>query len=960
MIAARHRWFVVLVLVCSAAAAGAGDRPLTFLDLMQFRQIDGTVISADGSWVAYVLDPDRGDGEVVVRSTVSQTEYRIERGAAPAISRDGRWAVAAITPTLQEREKAAEGRGRKKGRDKDGGEDADKPKKGLSIVNLADGGEVRIDEVESFALSDDGRWLAYQMYQPEDDESEEKTPAGEERAEPDADGDEEKKKLGTALTLRELATGSETTIEYVKEFAFAENAAMLAVSISAPDGEGNGVRLLDRRGEAPSELDLHAAVHGRYTELTWAEDVDSLAFVAAVDGEDGEPGDAEVRVWTGAGEARRVASKEDAPEGFTVPSANELVWSRDGARLFFGFKPGSETETETETDTEPETDTETDTEEAPFDPYDVEAILEDRGVDVWHWNDPRIIPNQKERWEEHEKDRVYRAVVHMEDGRVVALADLAMPEVETTGNPRFALGRSDLPYLRESTWNGQFADLYAVDLETGERRMAARRLAGGWDAPTGSLSPDGAFILFYDAGDWRLFDTAAGTARNLTADLPVSFADEDWDYPADPPGYGHSEWLADGSAVMIYDKYDIWRVPAAGGAPICLTAGRGRNEGIVFRIVDLDLDDDTIESDAVLLLSAYSDRLKHDAFYSPASGGELRKLYGDGAHRLHVIAKAEDTEDLVFTRERYDEFPDLWATNLEFEAPKKLSDANPQIADFAWGAAELVEWATADGTPLQGVLIKPGNYEPGKRYPVLVYYYRFFSQRLHEFNEPVVNHRPSFPVYASSGYAVFLPDIRFEIGRPGPSAVECLTSGIEHLVELGVADPDAVGLHGHSWSGYQTAFVVTRTDIFAAAVAGAPVANMTSAYSGIRWGTGLARQFQYERSQSRIGGSLWQAPELYIENSPVFYADKISTPLLIQFGDEDEAVPWTQGIELYLACRRLDKDCIMLQYRGEPHHLKEYANKLDYSIKMKEFFDHHLRGEPAPKWMTDGVPYKGK
>jgi dipeptidyl aminopeptidase/acylaminoacyl peptidase len=290
----------------------------------------------------------------------------------------------------------------------------------------------------------------------------------------------------------------------------------------------------------------------------------------------------------------------------------------------------------------------------------------------------------------------------------------------------------------------------------------------------------------------------------------------------------------------------------------------------------------------------------------------------------------------------------------------RLTDVNPQIADFAWGEAELVEWATDDGTELQGVLITPDGWKPGTRLPVLVYYYRFFSHRLHLFNEPVVNHRPSFPVYASSGYAVFLPDIRFEVGRPGPSAVECLTSGIDHLVEIGVADPDAVGLHGHSWSGYQTAFVVTQTDIFAAAVAGAPVSNMTSAYSGIRWGTGLARQFQYEKSQSRIGGSLWETPELYIENSPVFFADRISTPLLIQFGDEDEAVPWTQGIELYLACRRLDKNCIMLQYRGEPHHLKQDANKLDYSIKMKQFFDHHLRGEPAPGWMTDGVPYRGE
>jgi dipeptidyl aminopeptidase/acylaminoacyl peptidase len=272
----------------------------------------------------------------------------------------------------------------------------------------------------------------------------------------------------------------------------------------------------------------------------------------------------------------------------------------------------------------------------------------------------------------------------------------------------------------------------------------------------------------------------------------------------------------------------------------------------------------------------------------------------------------------------------------------------------------LVNYEAADGTKLQGVLIKPGNYQPGESYPVLVYYYRFFTQRLHEFNQVVVNHRPCFPYYASNGYAVFLPDIRFEVGHPGSAATRCLLPGIEKIVEMGVADPKAIGLHGHSWSGYQSAFVITQTDAFACAIAGAPVSNMTSAYSGIRWGSGMARQFQYEKTQSRIGGSLWEVPELYIENSPVFFADRINTPLLIQFGDEDGAVPWYQGIELYLALRRLDKDCVFLQYRGEPHHLQKYANKLDYSIKMHEYLDHYLKGKPAAKWIEQGMPYQGK
>ncbi|MEE4270377.1 MAG: prolyl oligopeptidase family serine peptidase [Thermoanaerobaculales bacterium] len=932
-----------------ATVAWAGDGSLGFVDLMQFRQIEDVVISHDGSWVAYALAPDRGDGEVVVRSTAGEVEHRIERGAAPEISADGRWVVAEVIPTLEEREKNED--------------DDDPPRPGLAILDLVSGQEERLDAVESFALSADGRWLAYHRFE-NDEESGEENDCGETAPTQEQREDEEnEREIGSDLVLRDLGGGSELTMAHVVDFVFAESAPLLAVTISAPEGEGNGVQVHDLRDEEPVLVTLHTDTGEHATHPTWADEAEHVAFVVAGDDE-GEPAaDAEVWTWTGSGAARRVASKADAPEGFTVPSVNELQWSRDGARLFFGFKPAAETDTAvataTATATGKETATATATED-PFDPYDPDAILADREVDVWHWKDPRIIPNQKERWSEHDKDRVYRAVVHLDDGKVVPLADLDLPEVEPTDNPRFALGRSDLPYLRELTWDGRFADLFAVDLQTGERSLFAARIAGGWRSPSASLSPDGKHALYYHDGDWRLYSTIEGTTRNLTADLPVSFADEDWDYPADPPGYGSSEWADHSQWVVIYDKYDMWLVDVLDGELQNLTRGVGRDEEIVFRVVDLDSESELIDPTRPFFVEGYHDRLKHDAFYAHTGRDGAVKLFGDGNHRLEFVGKAEDNETIVFTRERYSEFPDLWVSNLDLEDPARLTDVNPQIGDYAWGSAELVEWATDDGTELQGVLITPDGRKPGERVPVLVYYYRFFSHRLHLFNEPVVNHRPSFPVYASHGYAVFLPDIRFQVGRPGPSAVQCLTSGIEHLVAIGVADPEAVGLHGHSWSGYQTAYVVTQTDVFAAAVAGAPVSNMTSAYSGIRLGTGLARQFQYEKSQSRIGGSLWEVPELYIENSPVFFADEIDTPLLIQFGDEDEAVPWQQGIELYLACRRLDKDCIMLQYRGEPHHLKKTANKLDYSIKMKQFFDHHLKGEPAPGWMTDGVPYRGE
>jgi len=142
-----------------------------------------------------------------------------------------------------------------------------------------------------------------------------------------------------------------------------------------------------------------------------------------------------------------------------------------------------------------------------------------------------------------------------------------------------------------------------------------------------------------------------------------------------------------------------------------------------------------------------------------------------------------------------------------------------------------------------------------------------------------------------------------------------------------------------------------------AAAPGALVANMTSAYSGIRWGTGLPRQFQYERSQSRIGGSLWDYPLRFLDNSPIFRADRVETPLLMIHNDEDDAVPWYQGIEYFLALRRLGKEAYLFTYNGEKHGLRKRINQKDYTRRLQEFFDHFLKGAPAPEWMEKGIPY---
>lgn len=925
-------------------AAETGKKALTFQDIMKFKEIRNPVISENGLWVAYCTQPDRGDGEIKIQGVKEGKLFTVERGSHPVISKDSRWVAMAVKPKAVELERAKE----------------KKPKQGMALLKTLTGEVIHFEKVERFAFADNAKWIAYHHFKEEEKQGEsvEKKKTGETRALPEKSKGKKKEKLGSSLVLRHLESGKETRIPYVFSFAFDTSSKYLVYVITGPEGKDNGLYCIDLNQEVLPRKTIAKKEKSFYCSLVWSKEGSKLAFLSGIIKEkskDSSP----FSLWIWAGKTEKTVqavSVDDAPEGWFIPEKNQVSWTDDGKRIFFGFKPKDslgESEKQGE-EQEKEGEEEKTEEEEKVSFFDMEKILEKREVDTWHWNDPLIIPNQKKRWKE-EKDKTYLAVYHLGPQRTVQLANKDIPLVRPSENPNFVLGLSDVPYRKEITWYGRLNDVYLVSLKDGSHRNVASLLES-WP----SLSPNGRYVVFYKEKHWHLYDGRAGNVQNLTEKLKVPFFDEDHDYPSKVPGYRIAGWLEGDKAVLIYDKYDIWQFSTETGKPLCITSGKGRESSVTFRALRLDPEERFFHEKQELLLSSYHNLEKHTGFSACKVGSKSVKKLKEEKRRFRFLAKAKKADVLMYTRESYKEFPDIWISDLKLNSPKKISDVNSQISEFAWGSAELVQWNSLDGIPLQGVLIKPGNYEPGKRYPVIVYFYRFFSQRLYNFNQVVVNHRPCFPFYASNGYALFLPDIRFEVGRPGFSATKCIVPGVQKLVDMGIADPNAIGLHGHSWSGYQTAFVITQTDIFAAAIAGAPVSNMTSAYSGIRWGSGLARQFQYEKSQSRIGGSLWEFPERYIENSPVFFADRIQTPLLIQFGDEDEAVPWYQGIELYLAMRRLGKDCVFLQYRGEPHHLKKYPNKLDYSIKMKEYFDHYLKGKPIPEWIEKGIPYRGQ
>ncbi|HEC42642.1 MAG TPA: S9 family peptidase [Bacteroides sp.] len=925
------------LLLSTILPSNAQDKKaLTVTDMMKFRHIESPSISNDGNWVAHTSKPDRGDPEVFIYSTDGKKKYTIPQGEKPVISNDGKWVAAVHQVPAEDLVIKNPAKG------------GIRPKAGLALLNTSTGELSIYKNIQAFTFSNDSKWLVYLALKEEEDES--ATKNGEEKKDPP-------KTLGTDLYMISLEDESYETLSFVTKFSIDSTSDYMAIARVDSNGEGNGVYIVDFGGDITNPSQVYSDSNAWADYFKWNNLGGQLAFLAGIMDKKQKRTDTELFLWEpGDEKAEVILDDGDLHEEWKLYNKNRLRWTLDGKRLFLGIKPSSEIIKPDEKKNDSVSKV-----------FDTEAILSDKAVDVWHWNDPFINSHQKKMWA-REKDRTYMAVYNLETQQLTSLADKEMPDLRLTDCPTTLLGSSNLPYAKRVTWDGRFYDYYLVNLQTGAKTLA---LSG--QEHTVSLSPDGKFMVYYRAGDWHLMETITLKSKNLTGSLDVSFADEDWDYPEDVPGYRVGGWTEGSASVLIYDKYDIWQFPIMSGEPVCLTEGKGRNEKLQFRLKRLDVpggssgygrsssgSQEPLKTGESVFLSAYHDMKKYTAVYSMKIGipGVTRIL--EDPKKYTLIAQAEENDRIIFSRESYTEFPDLWVTNKYFKKPRKLSDANPRIDEFAWGEAELVEWTTEDGTPVQGILIKPGNYKAGEKYPVLVYYYRFFTNRMYDFNEVVVNHRPCFPFYASNGYAVFLPDIRFDIGNPGSSATKCLVPGVQKIIDLGVADPDAICLHGHSWSGYQTAFVVTQTDMFACAIAGAPVSNMTSAYSGIRWETGLARQFQYEKSQSRIGATLWEARDKYIDNSPVFFADRINTPLLIQFGDADGAVPWYQGIELYLAMRRLEKDCVFLQYRKEPHHLKQYANKLDYTLKFKAYLDHYLKGEPAPEWISTGVPYKGK
>lgn len=926
--------------------------PLTLTDVMQFREIKGRSLSKNQQWLIYSAEPDYGDSIGYVRHLLSEQTFTIANADRGQLNQNGHFALFRQQAPLLAREQAKDDKAAREALAHD-----------ALLLNTQTGEQTLFSQIDKFAFSGDGQF-AFLLSRKKD--SKDKT---------------------QLLQVLDLQTLSLTALGQVTDFVVAPAGDLLAfvsaVSVEpstepsekASPAKGNDTptknSTLPATNTAEKAAEQHqvtlyaaasknsqilaAASAEQIQHLVFSEDGQQLVFLTGDKAEKNYETAQQLWYWSVQNTTAKPLVMNQA--GWILSAGEAPRFSADGQRIFLGLRP--------EPAVRPSALGAPQSEEALF---DTERLLADRKLQVWHGQDDRINSQQKAEYQAALK-RTAPAVFWLAEERLVVLSTDIEDRLFSSEHSEAALISNGRPYFKQLTWQGRLHDIWHVNLKTGQRQQV---FAANPSYERAHLSPSGRFVLYQQQGELWLFDSRNGQRQQLAADVKVSWVDETHDRPEPAPSYGIAGWLADESAVLVYDRFAIWQLGLDGNSRNLTPASR--NQALQLRMVHTDPKALALDPQASLLLRGFNEDNKTTGFYqldlaanrlTTLLSGEKRYDFVEALSELTPDANSADPTaakqpkpSYLFTEQSFRQFPDLWLANSDFSQRSQLTEVNPQQAQFIWGDSHLIDWYTKDGSRLQGVVLTPDGFDATKRYPVLVYYYEQFSDRLYNFNQMKVNHRPNFPFYLGQDYVVFLPDIRFREGAPGPSATESLLPGIDRLIELGIADPKAIGLHGHSWSGYQTAFVVTETDRFAAAIAGAPVSNMTSAYSGIRWQTGLARQFQYETGQSRIGPSMFENLAPYIENSPVFFADRINTPLVIQFGDKDGAVPWEQGIELYLAMRRLNKDVVMLHYEGEDHHLAHFANKLDYSIKMLEFFNHYLKGAPAPVWWQQGQPYQ--
>ncbi|MCW5915529.1 MAG: S9 family peptidase [Chitinophagaceae bacterium] len=930
----------------------AQKKPLDHSVYDGWQTVGPRVLSNDGKWVVYTVTPQEGDGTLYIESLQGpKFKMEIDRAQNASISEDSRFVVFRIKPFFKD---TREAQIKKK-------KPEDMPKDSMGLVELGKTDILKVAGIKSFRFPEKGAgWLAYQLAAKP---AKPAAPASSKvvdslkhridsltkllsqlRGEPVADAiaasirkdtaAPEVKPDGDQLVLRTLATGKEITFNNTGDYSFDESGKRLVMhqKKNAKDSASQDLIVIYYPEKGQSVTIMKGG--NVFKNFTFNENGDKLAFVA-----EREKDKKAVQKFydlylysEGADSALQIVNKDTRgmPSGSSVSENGNLRFSKSGKRLMFGTAPIR----------------------PPKDTTLIEMDLVK--LDIWNYKDDYLQPQQLKRLTIDQRAN-YMAVYDLEKGTMQQIGSPGLPSVQPVleGDGNWFLATTDTGSRRiASQWLGKTPrDIYVVDVNTGKQTLVKKNFNG-----FPSASPGGKYIQMYDATAKNYFVWDNGVLRNISQRVPVPLFDELNDVPDDPRSYGTMDWEKDDAAFYVYDRYDIWKLdPTGKNAPVRITPD-GRKNKKVYRYMRVDREEKFLTPGQEIYLSVVNDVDKSMALVKSRLGDKLQMTdVAYGAFSLKGLQKAKNAESIIYTKESYVQSPDLYAYVGGSE--EKLSAINPQQASYNWGTAALFSWTTFSGKKSEGIVYKPEDFDSTKKYPVILYFYERLTDGLNNYQPPSPTpSRLNISFFVSRGYVVFAPDIAYVKGHPGNSAYDYIVSGAQALAKKKWIDGSRMGIQGQSWGGYQVAYLITKTNMFKAAWAGAPVVNMFSAYGGIRWGSGMNRQFQYEHTQSRIGATIWERPDLYTENSPLFHFRNVKTPVVIMANDNDGAVPWYQGIEMFTALRRLGKPVWMLNYNGEEHNLVERKNRKDIQIREQQFFDWLLKGDKAPRWITEGVP----
>ena len=999
--------YLFLFLCIISLSALAQKKPLDHTVYDGWQSIAERAISNDGKYVVYAINPQEGDGVLVVQSVSGDYKKEIPRGYTATITDDSRFVICRIKPAFKDTRDA---RIKKKRPD-------DMTKDTMAILELGKDNLEKIARVKSFKTPEENgsQWLAYLMEKVVADPA---APGGRpsmdsasrinnmlhaadsllhvadsirnkandartkgmqvlQQARPSGGGGagagsgggaafggggggarggrggaagagapagDAAAEEGTELVLKNLQTGEKQSFKLVSEYYFSKNGNVLLYETTKKTGDSTVQSSVVRYETGAKTSKIIFKKFNDAKGYTMDESGNQLAFIAERD----SSSNAVQKFYklyyfkNGADSAVQIVARNskgmvptwtvaEGGGGGGRGGGGGISFSKSGQRLFFGTSP-------------------------VLPPKDTSLPEFDRvSVDIWHYNDDQIQSAQV-RSLNADLSRSYLARFDMDKKEVVQLANPSLRTVLQTNESDGAVfyGTSDTGRRIASQWQGfTLSDIHAVNPVTGKSELIRKNFKGS----ALSASYSGKYLLFFDEVKQAYFCYNSSTKQTnpIARDIKFPLSDEDNDVPDDPNAYGVVQWTEGDKYVFIYDRYDLWQVdPEGKEKSVCLTTGR--KDKVQYRFVNVDRDEKFIVPGQKLLLRLFDEKDKSSGLAVLDLGKNTTTTMIKEAASIAAAQKAKDAEVYSFTKETFAKSTDVFA-KAGSAAAVKLSNTNPQQSDYNWGTAELFKWKAYTGKETEGVLYKPEDFDPKKKYPMIVYFYERNNNTLFNYQAPAPTpSRLNIPFFVSRGYIVFVPDIWYKKGYPGQGAYDYILSGTRAVVKQGYVDSTKIGLQGQSWGGYQIVYLITKTNLYAAAWAGAPVANMTSAYGGVRWGPGIVRQFQYEKTQSRIGATLWERPDLYIKNSALFSLPKVTTPLVIMANDADDAVPWYQGIEMYSGMRRLGKKVWMLTYNNEAHNLVERKNRKDIQIREQQFFDYMLKGDKPAKWIAEGVP----